>query len=787
MRTYTKKLLRDLLTGKAQLIAIIVVVGLGVTLFTGIFTGSRSLGDSVDSFYSKTAYEDFSVTVVSVPPEVVIEAEKLKNVEAAQGRLVVETLGRVKDTSLTIRVVTVPDGERPGVSGLEVEEGDYLGSENKGSCLAEYHLAEEFNIGPGDTIGLKGDRGQTDFLITGVVASPEYLRLARGRTELVTDPRQFGVVFLKFGDALRLFDYPEQYNEVLFKVSDPGQIESTIRSAESLLAPFNIIAVTMGEERMSASMMKLDAQNQQSMALFFGPLFLVVAALTLFVSITRQVVLQQRQIGISRALGYGKKSVLFHYMGYGAVPGFIGSCLGIIGGYFMGKWILGVLLGALGVPPIYNSHVYWDIALLGAATGILFSMLGAILPALRAANMRPEESIRTEADISHRYKRRSVNKQESGAAAIPAWLYLSFRNIGQNWRRVTLTFLSITMTVAMLIALSAGLDSVGYSFDKHMNEVLKWDVMAVFQEPQTAKLLTEIKGIDGIREIEPGAVFPARILSADGSADIEMQALSRGTVMHRDLAYGDSQRWPGPGEIVLHKGVSQKLGVRTGDTVSIKTEIGTVRAEVTGFVNEIFGNVGYMDLGYIRDLAGVDIFNTVLLKIDPSGQDDVLDSLGRTPGIARMITMDQMRGYGETIAGVISSFGNILLVMGFIIGFSIVFTMVTINVLERSRELATMRTLGAGGGVIFGSLSVETLLICIAAFVPGVLIGRVLEWVLIEKTLSTDFISATSILHVVTVLIILAGLLAAAFLSELLPYRWIMKLDLAKATRERRG
>ncbi|MBN2168663.1 MAG: ABC transporter permease, partial [Actinobacteria bacterium] len=364
MNSLTKKLFRDLLAGKAQVIAVIVVTGLGVTLFTGVFFSARSMGDSVNVFYEEMNYDDFIISVESAPPEIAGEARKIENVSGAQGRLVEETVGRVGKSSLTIKVITLPDTGRPAVNNVELLEGGYLEPDAKGTCLAEYHLASEFNLKPGDSVDLAGADGRSEFRITGVAASPEYVRMT-GKSELFADPRQLGVVFITSSEAERLFDRPLYYNELMFKVDSLKSIDVAMDEAEALLEPFNVIGVTKGEDWGSAAWTQLDIQNQRTLATFFGPLFLIVAALTLFVAITRQVMLQQRQIGISRAMGYGRKSILLHYMGYGAVPGLIGSVLGIAGGLLMGGFVVRSMQEALAIPPIFNSRVYWDIALLG--------------------------------------------------------------------------------------------------------------------------------------------------------------------------------------------------------------------------------------------------------------------------------------------------------------------------------------------------------------------------------------------------------------------------------------
>ncbi|GAH14869.1 unnamed protein product, partial [marine sediment metagenome] len=55
-------------------------------------------------------------------------------------------------------------------------------------------------------------------------------------------------------------------------------------------------------------------------------------------------------------------------------------------------------------------------------------------------------------------------------------------------------------------------------------------------------------------------------------------------------------------------------------------------------------------------------------------------------------------------------------------------TLVTINLLERRREIATMRTMGASMWEVFGTVTLETLAVGLMALGPGLVLGWFLCW-----------------------------------------------------------
>jgi ABC-type lipoprotein release transport system permease subunit len=115
-----------------------------------------------------------------------------------------------------------------------------------------------------------------------------------------------------------------------------------------------------------------------------------------------------KDIGILRAIGASRAGVAWIWIGYGLVIGVIGSALGCAAAYSI-VWNINPIhdwLGrALGVtvwdPKIYYfteipNHVERAKAALVLGAGIGFSVLGALIPAVKASHMDPVRSLRFE-------------------------------------------------------------------------------------------------------------------------------------------------------------------------------------------------------------------------------------------------------------------------------------------------------------------------------------------------------------------------------------------------------
>jgi len=198
---------------------------------------------------------------------------------------------------------------------------------------------------------------------------------------------------------------------------DPDRYRDSIGSAwiafarENLHWPDNWIGGTLLYPTRNISNLKLiiGVINKQLkiMQLILG-LICLVATLLIFVILFMIVMQKKKDIGILRAVGSSRRAVGILFIGYGTTIGVVGSLLGLV----LGIWathninlIEALLVKLLGFK-IWKSGVYLfseipnevDTDALGwiILAGIVTALLGALLPALRAARLQPVEALRYE-------------------------------------------------------------------------------------------------------------------------------------------------------------------------------------------------------------------------------------------------------------------------------------------------------------------------------------------------------------------------------------------------------
>lgn len=131
----------------------------------------------------------------------------------------------------------------------------------------------------------------------------------------------------------------------------------------------------------------------------------VILVLTIFWAMISD---KTRDIGIMRALGASKMGIAWVWLMYGLAIGLVGSSLGIVTAYAIVSNINPIhewMGEAMGLK-IWDPEVYYFVtipnrvdpthAMIVACGGVLSCFIGAFIPAVRAANMRPVRALRFE-------------------------------------------------------------------------------------------------------------------------------------------------------------------------------------------------------------------------------------------------------------------------------------------------------------------------------------------------------------------------------------------------------
>lgn len=239
----------------------------------------------------------------------------------------------------------------------------------------------------------------------------------------------------------------------------------------------------------------------------------------------------------------------------------------------------------------------------------------------------------------------------------------------------------------------------------------------------------------------------------------------------------------GPGEVVIDSTTAAGHGFAVGDRIGVVAE-GPVRTfRITGLAT--FGDLDSLggatlaifDNATAREVLGKTGFDAIQVAARPGVSDEELarQIAPLLPGTARVATGDEQasadkQGVEQAITfirGLLLTFGGIAL----FVGAFVIFNTLSITVAQRSRELATLRTLGASRRQVMRSVIAEAALIGVIASLAGLGLGLALAKGLTEifQAAGLDLPQAETVLAGSTIAISLIAGTVVTLLAGVVP------------------
>ncbi len=779
--------LRDILARRFQFGALMVIVALGVAIYVCLTVAFGNISRSYDRTYRETHFADFTVSFKGAPASVVDELAALPDVENVDGRQVIDT-GLIAPNGRVVqaRLIGLPADRRPAVNDVVVESGRYLEPGDTDAVLPVKAFADFYGLKSGDPIRAYTTGGLQELTVVGIVSSSEYLILAESKQDFLASPRRFGVFFLSEARLEQLFDREGQINEVGVIVGDESRREEAISAVQNVLAPYGVEATTRAEDQPSRAATELDLEGGQGFATLLPALILAVGAFAIYIAMSRLVRAQRTIVGLFRAVGYGTAAVIGHYLLIAAAVAVVGAVGGIAVGYGLSYVLTDAYAAALEIPLVTNEFQPVPI-LVSVLVSLLVSLLAAAFPAWSAARLLPAPAMRPSPEVALTKGSATLFERILGLGRRPPMLFrLSVRNVWRAPRRMLYTVGAISLALLLLVIGFSTFDSMNFTIDKQFEETDRWDVAAVFSSPQGQNVLAEAQAIEGVAAAEPVYFATAEAKAGSETSSVELEALEPDQRLHGfDLeGGGDAREALAGGGIVLPTGVADKLKVGRGDTLELTVSGTTASLQVAGVSREAVGGLAYVSLDTKERQLGLPAgFNGLFIETaSPSRNDSVQAALYEMQGVQGAQIKDEMRDDFQEVMALFNVMVWFVVVFCMVMAAAIVFNTMTVNVLEREREIATIRTLGSGPAFVGSTLMAEGLALSLLAIAPGLILGTVASSYLMAS-FNSEFFSMLFHIRTATYVIVSVLVLVAAVVSILPPIRYCNRMDLAQATK----
>ena len=344
-----RKLIRTMGLYKAQFISMIIMIAIGIGVFTGFNGEWKTIEYNTDNFMEATGFADYHIiNEKGFSEEDLEKIENIKGVENATRFFSynVELEGEEHDAvALTVT-------ENPEISGFIVTEGEEYDADSEDGIWLSDKYAEANGVKTGDTLTFKILGKKTDAEVKGLIKSSEYMLCMRDKSDMLPDYNGFGFAYIS--PAMYEKESPVPVYTQINVISD---LEKDKFSEEADDAFGRTMMILDKDEIVSYSGPRGEMEEGQTMSSILPVIFLAIAVLTMITTMHRITAKEKVQIGTLKALGFKDRKILRSYMLYAVFTGIAGMIPGLILGYFLAYYIM----NPKGMMSIYIDMPDWKI------------------------------------------------------------------------------------------------------------------------------------------------------------------------------------------------------------------------------------------------------------------------------------------------------------------------------------------------------------------------------------------------------------------------------------------
>jgi putative ABC transport system permease protein len=724
------KVFSDLWGDKTRTILVVASVAAGVFAVGMIITAFVILNEGINNNYASANPANIEIWTDAFYEDFVRVIEKVPGVEDVEGRRIVTVRARRGDENwLGLTLVGVADLERSVISQLATIEGAQVPAGDEVIVSEDFLNNTGFQVGDKIEVELP-DGSNHPLTVVGLVTDQTTARPNANST---------ANAFVTM-NMLRSMGLGNHFNRLLITVEGDGGNEEVIGDVAVNIEDRierNHREVHRMEERLS---------NEHPMSDTIVAIMGVLGALGVLITIlsgslivnTLNALLthQLRQIGVMKLVGGRSFQILGMYltliMIYSLIALVLAVPLGTLAGNALASYVT-YFMGAVS----QGFRVIPAAVVVQAVIAFLIPLGAGFFPVNRGARTSVRRAISDYRPDSHSASQDSIQRGARWMRWISRPILLSIRNTFRKKGRLILTIFTLTVAGAVFIAVF----NVRASMDNFMDQLMQLflgDVTVNFNQPyKTSKVERDLLAVAGVTGVEGWGGASGEIWDENDDlvTGLTIVAPTQDTqLLDLDFVAG---RWLLPGEVramvVSDTIYNYYPDLDPGDTLLVK---------ITGNREEEWEVVGiFRYVGMFRDPMAYANFEFVADKLDLPNQatsfriitvEHDASSLGEL--IRRLDRRLADRGYAvqnieaghivrENASTGLNTLVLFLLVMAVLTAFvgSIGLTgTMSINVLERTREIGVMRTIGAVDSVIMQSVIIEALVIGLITWVLAI-------------------------------------------------------------------
>ncbi len=759
-----RKVLRDLTRLWAQVLAIALVLAAGVaTLILGNGAYS-SLYETRARYYEENRFADVFADVTRAPRALLGEVAAIEGVLDAEARIVklglLDIPGMVEPGSVLF--VSLP--ETGGFNRLYLRLGRLPDAMSAEEIVVSDGFAKAHGLGPGDRLPVLMNGQRRDLRITGVALSPEFI-YALGPGQMMPDPRRFGVVWAPRAALEAAYDLEGAFSNLVLKLAPGANPDRVIEALDRLTERYGGVGAKGRADQISHAFLDAELKQLWAMVRVLPPIFLLVAAMLVNMTLSRLITLEREQIGLLKAIGYTSRAVAQHYVEFVLLIAVVGIGLGFAAGAWLGVGLAQMYARFFSFPYLVFTR---DPQLYGLAAVITLAaaVAGALYAVRSVVKLPPAVAMAPPSPAVYRERgawiRRVLNLRQTGVMVARHLMRWPFRTLSST--------LGVAMSVAILVASLWSFGSIDRMIDITFFRSERHDAQIVFGTPEPMPAVFAARTLPGVMVAEPFRQVAATISHRGHEKTLAIMGRPADPRLSRVL---DPTLRPMPmpeAGVILSEALAEALQVRPGDLVTVAVQEGRrpiVTLPVSGLSVGYVGLGAAMEIGALNRLMGEGaMVSGVSLQLDPMQTAAFYAAAKTTPKTELIsVTSLMLSRFRDTLAENITVMVSVYVILAGIIAVGVVYNFSRIALSEQGRELASLRVLGFTNrevsGVLFGELGTVVFLAQPLGWVIGYGIASAMAAAFSSDLYRVPFVVQRDVYAIASLVVCAAALVSA--------------------------
>jgi len=712
---------------------IILIIACQAAIYTGGLCSKRTLGDSVDNFCNTYHLADLQVTFDLTTAERLPKLSGLDGISKVTPRLMIKGAIHLEDnTSMPAVIIFVHANKNPDINTLDIEAGSFPTNDNLGAVIERGLKNQGYTLGK--TITFSTYDATATLPVIGIARSPEFLMSTANPELLVPTPGSLGIVYVpaecfkkEFAALSDMLRGTGPANQLLFLFHDvPPETKNTYQ--ETLLARLSdtnsvlrIREVLRRDDQFGIKFLREDLKMFDIIVLAIVGIFSVITLIVISISVNRLVLSQQREIGALMAFGYRPGTILMSYVRLGFLLGLTGGLVGVALSPAVNHLLAQTYASAMSLPPltlVFDLRFFIE----GVLIVVAAASIAVVAPVIKIVRLTPVQAMReSSAALSH-----YIASLAKAAGTLTGLLSRSLPQraaIRNLFRRLKLTIatifliaLGLGITAGFVITLISILDSSSALFRRN-----KWDIVADFREPQSNEKSIALCEKAGLTDHEPFVKGYASLSVGKRTIDyqlIGMPADSKLSSPH--LTEGTGFSGNDADEIIFNPSFSDFPPPSIGDTVVITSRGQQYRLTVVGLFTSLSTGQAYVPVETARRIMGIKGDSGFMARLQDTNVTEAKGNLYGSPLVSRVTVNAELESAINDQLKKATDMIVLAVFIGAFVALAIVINTMSMNILERESEFATLMSLGYGRMPLARMVLTEICVMGISALVLSV-------------------------------------------------------------------